>query len=286
MVKIISDYGYCFGVETAIKKLYQAAKKNKKLYLNHPLIHNYEANKTILEETDSELISDETEVQDNSIVVFSAHGHKIEDETKYSAKAEIIDATCPLITKRYMELEKVIDTEASFIFLGKPNHQETIGFLSHFSKLLLLDVTKDLVEQIEQMKLLPKIYLIPQTTISEKKLIEAKEILLKKYEVISYEICPFYQKRYLQCIKFLENVDINKSFVIVAGDKSSSNANEIYRAIKQRFPSIQIMIALKISDLNLDQLQNKDIYITSATSASKLEVETLAKNIKDALLYI
>ncbi len=283
MVKIISDYGYCFGVETAIKVIYQAAKKNRKIFLTHPLIHNTIANDQILKDTNSELITDKTKIPSDSIIVFSAHGHKIEDEIKYKNSAELIDATCPLIKKRYQDLNKLIKQEASFIFIGKPKHQETIGFISHFPELILLDSTSKISQQLKNMKLLSTVYLIPQTTISEKIVEEVKNMLLKEHKVISFDICPFYRDRYLQSIKFLKTIKPEKGYVIVAGDTTSSNANEIYQAIKRKYPSIGITITLKIDDLKLDELYGKDIYITSATSASKSEVEALAQKLRDVL---
>lgn len=283
MIKIISDYGYCFGVNNAIEILKRASISHKHVYLTHPLIHNEKANAELMKETNSEMLP--ASFPEGSAVVFSAHGHTLEEEEQYKRRAELIDATCPLIKKNYEIIKTHDNSEKTLLFLGKPHHQETLGFLSHFPQLILLDATADLAQQISSLKLLPKTFLIPQTTISEDKLKEAVGLLKDKTELSYLNICSLYQRRYQQCIEFLKSTDISKSFLIVVGDTSSSNTQEIYKAIKKAYPHLLMKIGQTLDDLDLKELKDKDIYLTSATSASKKTVEKLKEDLTSYFEY-
>ncbi len=280
MIKIIGQYGYCYGVENAITKLLEAGGKYSPLFLSHPLIHNVSANEALMKLTNAKLLQNKEDLKEEGAIVFSAHGHTIEQEKEYQDKTHLIDAVCPLIKQRYQLLQNHQCDNVTFLFLGKPTHQETLGFLSHFPFLTLLDSTKPLEDQIENLSLKNKIFLVPQTTIGLNTLNKAISLLEKKGVVEHLDICPIYKRRCEEVLDFLKENDTLNAVVIVAGDPSSSNAKEIHQAVKLNYPNIPVYIALKKEQLDLKLLFNKDIYLTSATSVSKKEVENLERELK------
>lgn len=279
MVKIISDYGFCFGVEAAIEQLLSKKGAKGKIYLTHPLLHNLPENERIMKKVDASIIKDDTTLNKEDIIVLSAHGHKIEEEQRYASLAEILDCTCPLIVKRY-SIIKSYDTDTSFLYLGKKNHQETIGFLSHFPYFQFIDSTKDVKLQISSINLKNKVVFVPQTTVSETTWNKVKNALAGHDIVQILPICPLYQRRSKQSIEQLRNVDMHKSIFLVCGDKASSNAKEIYQSIKEAYPEMNGFIVLKKEDFDYQEYSGKDIYIASATSVSKSTVEELKKDLE------
>ena len=275
MVKIISDIGYCQGVQKAIDKLLNCSKMGKKVYLTHPLLHNLKENEKLMEESHATFVNKELTIQDGYLVL-SAHGHPLEEEDFIQDKSYIVDATCPLILNRY-QLLKEEKEDTTYLFVGKENHQETLGFLSHFPFLTFVDSQKDLKTQLDAIPLKKNVFFLPQTTISQKCVNFVRDYLTQKeVNIVSFlGICPLYEKRMKDASSYCEHLDQSNSFFIVCGDTLSSNAQELYHAIKEKNPSLQGAISLSIANMDTSLLKGKDIYITSATSASKETVEKL-----------
>lgn len=281
MIKIISDYGFCYGVENAISILKETSKKNNSVYLSHPLIHNKLENGKLINDFHVKFYDSISELTKNDVVVLSAHGHSKEEEKELQAKTNIVDATCPLILKRNLTIPKY-DESTSFYYLGKENHQETIGFLSNFKYFKLIDSTKDINEQIDLNRIKSKSVLVPQTTVSNSKYLEAKSIIEQNSSLtFTLPICKLYSTRAEQAVEALKNIDVNKSYLLVCGDISSSNANEIFNSITSAYKNLQGAIVLEVSQLDLNKINSKDIYITSATSVSKSTVEKLVTDLQN-----
>ena len=275
MVKIISDYGYCYGVENAINILKNTKGKVSHLYLTHSLIHNKSENDKLMKENNASLYNGE-ELSNSDGILFSAHGHGKVEEEKYKDKAILFDATCPLILSRYKSLNSINTTNTTFFFIGKKNHQETNGFLSNFPFLNFIDSQSDIKSQIDSFEKKENLALIPQTTISKKIYDETLEYLSSTGNVVfKMPICQLYSNRVKQSLEFLKSVDISKSCCLVLGDESSSNAREIKKAIQDSYKDLYVQIALSLDNLDLDKIIGKDIYLTSATSCPKEKVEEM-----------
>ena len=280
MVKIITDYGYCAGVSSAIAKLEEAKDSFSALYLTHPLLHNIPENNSLMKTNHASFITEETKLKRTDALVLSAHGHTIEEENHYRDRCYIIDATCSLILARYKQVPPFND-KTTYLYLGKANHQETKAFLSHFPYFTLIDSTKDLIQQLSLISFESETVFIPQTTVSKESWSIVKEQIEKKSKLRFYlSICPLYERRFSQAIEALANVELQNSYFIVCGDHASSNANEIFEAVMHKYPTLNGCIALTIDQIDKNKIKGKDIYIASATSVSKTTVESLAACLK------
>lgn len=282
MVKIITDYGFCTGVSNAISKLKKTGKNYKRVYLTHPLLHNIPENNKLMKESNASFYEEGMTLDFSSAVVLSAHGHTKEESAIFDGICQIVDATCPLILSRYKDVIPYSD-DISFFYLGKKNHQETKAFISNFSYFQLLDSTLITDEVLSDLQIKEKYVLIPQTTISKAIWNKVDSYLREKsHSVLTMDICPVYQRRFNQALQAFKDVDISKSYFIVCGDKTSSNANEIFDSVKQKYPSLEGCIALDIDSLDKELIKGKDIYIASATSVSKETVEQLVSSLTDS----
>lgn len=280
MIKILGDYGFCFGVEHAVSILKKAKSNENKTVLFHPLIHNIKLNEKLMKEYNAVLFN-ENNLNKNDNILFSAHGHTLLDEENYK-QYKTYDATCPLILNRYNKLEKEFNKETTYLFLGKKTHQETISFLSHFNYLKLIDINSYLTD-LNNLNLdkKTKTYLVCQTTISLDTYNYVLTYLKEKTTLVgNLSICPLYLKRIENSFKTLDFVNHENSFLIVCGDKMSSNANEILSTIMNKYKTLKGVIALKLDDINKEEIMNKDIYIVSSTSVSKEEVISLKEELE------
>jgi 4-hydroxy-3-methylbut-2-enyl diphosphate reductase IspH len=71
MVKIITEYGYCYGVLNAVRILEESAKRKSKVYLTHTLIHNEEENRRLLKENHAVFYAPGMPLDSDTAVVFS-----------------------------------------------------------------------------------------------------------------------------------------------------------------------------------------------------------------------
>ncbi len=281
MVKIISDYGYCFGVEHAIQILLDGQNRKGKVYLTHPLLHNKLENEKMMKSVSASFLTKDVCLKKEDQVILSAHGHTIEEERFLENKCVLKDATCPLILKRYQQIPPFEDG-VSYLYLGKERHQETLGFLSHFPYFKFIDSALDGKEQLDGIPLLEKSVVIPQTTVSPNKLAALLSEVSKRSEVIfSLPICPFYGRRGKEASQFIKDLCPKKNAFLVCGDTSSSNAREIFSQMRNANKELFGQICLSIYDLNLSDFQNKNIYIASATSVSKETVLKLKADLID-----
>ena len=284
MVKIICETGYCSGVNKAINKLSKAAKESNKVFLLHPLLHNIHENDKLMKENNASYLEDSSDYEDNSSLLFSAHGYRFSDYEKYKDKLKLFYGTCPIILARYKLLEKN-NNDYYYIFLGKGNHEETMCFIDNFPFLHLIDTNLDLNEQIKKLKVKnKKIFFIPQTTISNLKKEECLSILEKDNDVIKkLDICLSYYNRIKEIDTFLSKVN-KVSILLIIGDKLSSNANEIFNFVKNQYPNIEVYIENSFERIKEIDIKNKDIFLTSATSTSKENVLLIKKQIENYLL--
>src|SRR3989344_2397484 len=137
--------GFCAGVERAVDIVEIALKKlGKPIYVRHEIVHNRHVVNS-LKEKGAIFIDEMNNIPEDSTVVFSAHG--VSPHVKQQAAnlgLNVIDATCPLVTKVHIEAKLYHDRGYSIILIGHKNHQEVIGTMGYSPMML--------VENIEDVK--------------------------------------------------------------------------------------------------------------------------------------
>src|SRR2546423_589942 len=111
--------GFCAGVEMAIECLETAlAIYGSPLYVYHQIVHN----KLVVERYERRgvvFVSDLQEVPAGATVIYSAHG--VSPEVRHAAsrrQLNVIDATCPLVTKVHAEARYFTERDYVTFFIG------------------------------------------------------------------------------------------------------------------------------------------------------------------------
>ncbi|KAK4401579.1 4-hydroxy-3-methylbut-2-enyl diphosphate reductase, chloroplastic [Sesamum angolense] len=121
-VKLAEAYGFCWGVERAVQIAYEARKQfpAEKIWLTNEIIHNPTVNKLfrwfIL--LDEMLVLSEKNVQ-------------------------IVDTTCPWVSKVWNSVEKHKKGEYTSIIHGKYSHEETVATASFAGKYIIVKNMKE-----------------------------------------------------------------------------------------------------------------------------------------------
>ena len=104
-VLIANPRGFCAGVERAINIVDEVILKypGRKIFVFHEIVHN----KKVLEDFTKKgvrFIENISDVDDDSVLIFSAHGVSEEVENLSEKRnLTVIDATCPLVKKVHNE---------------------------------------------------------------------------------------------------------------------------------------------------------------------------------------
>ena len=105
-LSLANPRGFCAGVDRAIEIVNRALEMfGSPIYVKHEVVHN----KTVVNDLKNRgaiFIEEISDVPDNSIVIFSAHGvsSKVEELSVKVRNLQFFDATCPLVTKVHMEV--------------------------------------------------------------------------------------------------------------------------------------------------------------------------------------
>eukprot|EP00879_Flechtneria_rotunda_P000844 GHRR01000969.1.p1 GENE.GHRR01000969.1~~GHRR01000969.1.p1 ORF type:complete len:499 (+),score=118.27 GHRR01000969.1:88-1497(+) len=136
-VKLAQAYGYCWGVERAVRMAYEARNANpdKKLYVTNEIIHNPEVNQR-LREMDIEIFEDGQEkdysrISEGDVVIFPAFGATAQELQIFRDKGvSMVDTTCPWVAKVWNSVDQHSRKKYTSVIHGKYSHEETIATAS------------------------------------------------------------------------------------------------------------------------------------------------------------
>lgn len=128
---ISRHFGFCYGVENAIEKSYNAIQDNpdKRIFLLSQMIHNPDVNEDLLsqgikfiQDTDGTQLIPWSEITGDDIVIIPAFGTTI--ETKGLLEEKGIDTvtyntTCPFVEKVWNRSSKLGQDDHTIIIHGK-----------------------------------------------------------------------------------------------------------------------------------------------------------------------
>ena len=144
---VAKSAGYCFGVRDAVNMAYETAEKYGDVYMLGDIVHN-ERVVSDLEKAGAKVVKNLDEIPKDSPVLFRAHGTKTDiwKEAK-EINLNVIDATCPLVSKVHREAENLNKKGGHILLIGHRNHPEVIGTMGQ-----LENGGIDLIENIEDAK--------------------------------------------------------------------------------------------------------------------------------------
>ena len=122
--------GFCAGVDRAVEAVRGALRTyGRPLYVRHQIVHNRFVLEA-LEEEGAIFVEELGEVPEGQRVIFSAHGVAPSEWDRARDRGlRVIDATCPLVTKVHLEVERYAREDRSVILVGHAGHEEVKGTL-------------------------------------------------------------------------------------------------------------------------------------------------------------
>ena len=285
-IEILEPFGYCAGVERAMKMALEVKKahQDKKVVVLGMLVHNADALNelskagitTIFDENKSlvELID---KVDNNAIVILTAHGHSLAVEEELNRRnIEFIDATCPFVTLTENVIKKAVSENRDVLYLGKKNHPEANAALSISNKVHLIEPKNVRLEEKYTNPLV-----ISQTTFSESEIAQTISFIkdaLKEVSV-SESICQASTLRQ----NALKNLSKDVELIYVVGGKNSNNTKTLFEIASSTHPKAKVLMIENANDINKKDLLGLNyVAISSGASTPReitLEVENKIKSL-------
>ncbi|MBI0095405.1 4-hydroxy-3-methylbut-2-enyl diphosphate reductase [Gilliamella apicola] len=274
--------GFCAGVDRAITIVERAIELfGAPVYVRHEVVHNrYVVNR--LKQLGAIFIEDISEVPDNTILIFSAHGvsKAVREEAK-QRKLRIFDATCPLVTKVHMEVARSSYRGEEVILIGHAGHIEVDGTMGQYNNpqggIYLIESTED----VNKLKIKDENHLCftTQTTLSVDDTAEIIAALKQRFPNIrsprKNDICYATTNRQ-QAVKQLSS---RADIVLVVGSKNSSNSNRLAELARRNSKNAYLIDYA--SDIQQEWLVNaRTIGVTAGASAPDILVQQVIEHLK------
>jgi len=271
-VVLAQPRGFCAGVVRAIEIVERALERyGPPIYVRHEIVHN----KYVVERLKAKgvkFVEDLADVPPNAHTIFSAHGVSKEVERDaVDRDLNVIDATCPLVTKVHNHGRRYVGQGRTVILIGHAGHPEVEGTRGQIGAPVLLVQTEQDVEALAIPSDTPVAY-ITQTTLSVDDTKGIIAALQRRFSDIigpeTKDICYATQNRQAAVRELCKMAVV----ILVVGAENSSNSNRL-REIGQEANKPSYLIA-DGSELKREWFKDaKVVGLTAGASAPEVLVE-------------
>ena len=219
--------GFCAGVVRAIEIVERALKKfGPPVYVRHEIVHNKHVVES-LKAKGAVFVEDVSEIPDNAVTIFSAHGVAKSVEGEAAARnLPVLNATCPLVTKVHNQGKRYVGQGRKLILIGHAGHPEVEGTMGQIPSPVILVQNEADVEKLDLAPDTPVAY-VTQTTLSVDDTQGIIAALHRKFPDIvgpeTRDICYATQNRQSAVRDLSKLVDV----ILVVGATNSSNSNRL-----------------------------------------------------------
>lgn len=281
-VILANPRGFCAGVDRAIEIVERALQLfGAPIYVRHEVVHN----RRVVERLRSEgaiFVEELSDVPDDSVVIFSAHGVSQAVRREASERGlQVHDATCPLVTKVHMEVKAHRKRDVECVLIGHAGHPEVEGTLGQAERGMYLVETVQDVASLEVTNPEELAY-VTQTTLSVDDTEAIIDKLRERFPAIKGprkdDICYATQNRQ-DAVKKLVGVS---DLVLVVGSVNSSNSNRLCELAQHRGVPAHLIDGPE--DIDTQWLSSVErVGVTAGASAPEDLVQQVVSRLRDEL---
>ena len=276
---LLRPRGFCAGVVRAIDvvkivlNLYGAP-----VYVRKEIVHNRHVVDE-LRQAGAIFVEELSEVPEGARVIFSAHGVSpaVREEAK-QRKLQVIDATCPLVTKVHLEAMRFAERGYTIVLIGHAGHDEVIGTLGEAPESTILVSSVADVDKLE-VKDPSKIAYLTQTTLSLDETRDIVERLKQRFPAIkgpkTQDICYATENRQLGVKAVVPLTDV----LLVVGSQNSSNSRRLVEVCQNEgVPAYLVDDNREVNPAWLESIQT--VAVTAGASAPENLVQELIHSLE------
>ncbi len=235
-ILLANPRGFCAGVERAIAIVERALERfGAPIYVRHEVVHN----RFVVDNLKAKgaiFVHELDEVPDGATVIFSAHGVSKAVRAEAERRGlKVFDATCPLVTKVHLEVERHRKHGREVIMIGHKGHPEVAGTMgqSHGGMHLVEGAADVAALKVGAGETAPLAY-VTQTTLSVDDAANIVSALKERFPAIvgpkKDDICYATQNRQDAVRRMAEHCNV----IIVVGSSNSSNSNRLREVALQQ----------------------------------------------------
>jgi len=275
-VLLLRPRGFCAGVVRAIDVVKLALEAyGPPIYVRKEIVHN----RHVVEELRASgaiFVEELDEVPEGSRVIFSAHG--VAPSVREQARArnlEVIDATCPLVTKVHLEAIRFARLGYTIVLIGHRDHDEVIGTMGEAPD---CTVVVSSIEEVDQLA--PpdpqRVAYITQTTLSLEETRHIVERLRERFPAVqgppAQDICYATENRQLA----VKAVAPLCQLLLVVGSRNSSNSRRLVEVARNA--GVTAYLVDDASELKPEWFEGVDtVAVTAGASAPEYLVQELLR---------
>jgi 4-hydroxy-3-methylbut-2-enyl diphosphate reductase len=201
------------------------------VYVRKQIVHNLHVVRS-LEKRGAVFVDENADIPPGSVVVFSAHG--IAPDVREEAQQrglQVIDATCPLVTKVHNEARRFAAQDYDILLIGHEGHEEVIGTTGEAPTRVRLVDGPEGAGSVD-VRDPARVVWLSQTTLSVDETTETVAALRDRFPTLidppSDDICYATQNRQLAVKEIAGDADL----VLVVGSQNSSNSVRLVEVAK------------------------------------------------------
>jgi len=226
-VLLAAPRGYCAGVDRAVEAVERALDAyGAPVYVRKQIVHNIHVVRD-LESKGAVFVEELEEVPEGAPAVLSAHGVAPDVYVQGRARnLQVIDATCPLVTKVHVEAKRFARDGYHIVLIGHEGHEEVIGTMGEAPASITLIGSPEEAERVP----IPsgdRVAYLSQTTLSVDETNEVIDVLRRRFPTIQgpprEDICYATQNRQQAVKELASRCDV----VLVIGSDNSSNSKRL-----------------------------------------------------------
>lgn len=277
--------GFCYGVKRAVELADRAAQSGKPYVMLGPVIHN----ENVIAELARKGIAcvpGVEEIPPGCGVIIRSHGEgKPVYEQLAERGCEILDATCPNVSRIHEIVSAAQEAGRQVIIIGAPTHPEVTAIAGWCRDAVILSEEAELdrwMEQHPEYREQP-VTLVCQTTSSHKIWDPCREKVKKECTnaEIFDTICSATCRRQSEAQSLAEQCDA----MVVIGDKMSSNTNRLAELCRAQCPLV--FCIGRAAELNLEKIRGAaSVGITAGASTPGWIIKEVYDKMSDEIMEI
>ena len=221
-IEIARHAGVCYGVERALELAHRAGTDAlPPVHTLGPLIHNPRVVNE-LEEAGVQMANRLEDIPAGAVII-RAHGVApvVEDEARERGLS-VLDATCPYVKKVHVAAERLRAAGYQVIVVGEAGHAEVEGIMGHAGEGA---VVVSGPEDLDGLKLAPKVGVVVQTTQTDERLAAVVSALLPRTREVRVvnTICKATHERQESAAELAARADV----MVVIGGRNSGNTRRL-----------------------------------------------------------
>ncbi len=279
-ILLLKPRGFCAGVVRAIDVVKIAlGVYGAPIYVRKEIVHNRHV-VSELRDAGAIFVDELHEVPEGARVIFSAHG--VSPAVREEAKArhlQVIDATCPLVTKVHLEAIKFARDGYTIVLIGHKDHDEVIGTLGEAPDSSVLVESEEDVDRLS----VPdpdKVAYITQTTLSLGETTSIVARLRERFPHIkgpaAQDICYATENRQVAVRAVAQQCQA----LLVVGSQNSSNSRRLVEVCVQN--GVPAYLLDDHSELRSEWLDGvQAVAVTAGASAPEHLVQELIDHLRE-----